>query len=73
MSANEIPKWRRVIQSSDEAKQVAGVNGEAKFSNPKPRCHACGRPENIVWVHGHGQCTYCHTNILPCCDGETCT
>ena len=73
MTATEIPKWRRVIKISNEDKQVASEYEAAKCRNPKPRCPACGRPENIVWVHGHGQCTYCHTNILPCCDGETCT
>ena len=37
-----------------------------------PRCPACGRPENLVWVHGHGQCAYCGTNVMPCCDGAVC-
>ena len=37
-----------------------------------PRCPNCGQPENIVWVHGHGQCAYCKMNTAPCCDGETC-
>ena len=34
-----------------------------------PRCPACGRPEQIIWVHGHGQCSHCCTNVMPCCDG----
>ena len=38
----------------------------------QPQCPSCGRPENIVWVHGHGQCAHCHMNVMPCCDGETC-
>jgi hypothetical protein len=25
-----------------------------------------------VHVHGHYQCPVCHTNILPCCDGDNC-
>ena len=37
-----------------------------------PCCLACGQPETLVWVHGHGQCAYCHVNIMPCCDGATC-
>lgn len=36
----------------------------------QPRCPVCGAPEELVWVHGHGQCRYCHTNVAPCCDGE---
>ena len=37
-----------------------------------PRCPACGHPESIVWVHGHGQCGHCHMNVMPCCDGAVC-
>jgi hypothetical protein len=37
-----------------------------------PRCPACGQPEFIVWVHGHGQCRHCHMNVMPCCDGAVC-
>jgi len=45
---------------------------EAKYGEARPRCQMCGQPKKIVWVHGHGQCTYCKTNIMPCCDGEVC-
>lgn len=31
------------------------------------RCPACGTLAPIVWVHGHGQCAACKTNIAPCC------
>ena len=34
-------------------------------------CPACNRATEIVWVHGHGQCSFCKTNIDPCCSGET--
>ena len=37
-----------------------------------PRCPACGQPEALVWVHGHGQCAHCHMNVMPCCDGAVC-
>ncbi|MBC24257.1 MAG: hypothetical protein CMJ32_10130 [Phycisphaerae bacterium] len=38
---------------------------------PVARCHWCGRPRQIVHVHGHGQCAHCGTNSLPCCDGDS--
>ena len=38
-----------------------------------PRCPACGQPESIVWVHGHGQCSYCKAVVDDCCQGETCS
>ena len=38
----------------------------------QPRCPSCGRSENIIWVHGHGQCAHCKINVMPCCDGEIC-
>ena len=37
-----------------------------------PQCPACGQSEQIIWVHGHGQCAHCHTNVMPCCDGSVC-
>ncbi len=37
---------------------------------PEPvRCPACAMIAPIVWVHGHGQCAACGTNVEPCCDG----
>jgi len=32
---------------------------------------ACNRVAEIVWVNSHGQCSFCKTNIDPCCSGET--
>lgn len=51
-----------------------------KLNHPKPapqplatpRCPACGHPLQLVYVHGHGQCRTCHTNIEPCCSGAPC-
>ena len=34
-----------------------------------PQCPSCGCPVEITWVHGHGQCAHCHTNVMPCCVG----
>ena len=34
-------------------------------------CPACNRATEIMFVHGHGQCSFCKTNIDPCCSGET--
>ena len=35
-------------------------------------CLWCGQPAQIIWVHGHGQCSSCGTNIDECCRGEQC-
>ncbi|MFB3431826.1 MAG: hypothetical protein ABL309_12970 [Phycisphaerales bacterium] len=35
---------------------------------PCPYC----RHDQIIYVHGHGQCAKCGTNIEPCCDGGGC-
>jgi hypothetical protein len=32
-------------------------------------CPSCGFVGPPVQVHGHGECTRCHTNIEPCCNG----
>jgi hypothetical protein len=39
---------------------------------PLELCPWCGQLQAIVWVHGHGQCAHCHTNIAPCCSGDSC-
>ena len=36
-----------------------------------PTGQAC-MSSQIVWVHGHGQCSVCGTNIDECCRGEQC-
>ena len=33
-------------------------------------CSVCNRATEIVWVYSHGQCSFCKTNIDPCCSGE---
>ena len=35
-------------------------------------CLFCGQTVQLVHVHGHYQCPVCHTNALPCCDGDNC-
>ena len=35
-------------------------------------CAWCGTPTTVIWVHGHGQCANCGTNIDECCRGEQC-
>lgn len=43
------------------------------IQNKKPViCNWCGNLVEIIWVHGHGQCSFCKTNIDECCKGETC-
>ena len=34
-------------------------------------CPACAKVTEIMVIHGHGQCSFCKTNIDPCCSGET--
>ena len=55
-----IPTWRQKMSDAEADRQQ------------RPRCPNCGQPENIVWVHGHGQCAHCKMNTAPCCDGEQC-
>lgn len=35
------------------------------------RCPYCGQCAEIIWVHGHGQCSVCKMNVDECCRGET--
>ena len=67
MKECELPVWMQVIENVQQVKQSEKV----KNAVVKSRCPACGVLENVVWVHGHGQCSYCNTNLFPCCDGAT--
>jgi hypothetical protein len=42
------------------------------MTNSLHTCLFCGHPVQLVHVHGHYQCPVCHTNALPCCDGDNC-
>ena len=55
-----VPKWRQKMLDAESERHVL------------QRCVNCGEPENIVWVHGHGQCAHCKVNTVPCCGGEQC-
>jgi hypothetical protein len=36
------------------------------------RCLYCGHSAELIWVHGHGQCSNCGINTEECCRGENC-
>ena len=56
-----------MAEASMTTEELAGAAAQVM-----PRCPACGQPEALVWVHGHGQCAHCHMNVMPCCDGAVC-
>lgn len=35
-------------------------------------CSWCGQISQVIWIHGHGQCSNCGYNIDECCRGESC-
>lgn len=45
---------------------------KAKQTKEEQRCVYCGTRADIIWVHGHGQCSNCGINIEECCRGEQC-
>ena len=53
--------------TNPSADQLASMRQETA-----PRCLFCGQPEQLIWVHGHGQCAHCGVNAMPCCDGAEC-
>jgi hypothetical protein len=38
--------------------------------NNEQICGYCGNKTTLNWVHGHGECSRCHTNIEECCSGD---
>lgn len=43
---------------------------DGKTARSGRRCVFCGAEAPLVWVHGHGQCAGCGTNVEECCRGE---
>jgi len=41
-------------------------------SKNRSHCLFCGNKSDIIWVHGHGQCSVCGINVDECCRGERC-
>lgn len=35
------------------------------------QCMFCGQIAEMIYVHGHYQCSRCHQVVVPCCNGET--
>ncbi len=46
------------------------MNG-SRQGTPQIQCPWCGQPTRVIYVHGHGQCELCGTNIDECCRGES--
>jgi hypothetical protein len=40
-----------------------------RLNEPCPRC---GSRIGMIWVHGHGQCAGCGSNVHDCCQGADC-
>lgn len=51
------------------ATEPENMGNEKRTSAIEP-CPYCGFTGKLVWVHGHGQCSRCKTNIDECCRGE---
>lgn len=34
-------------------------------------CPYCSQKSDLIWVHGHYQCSNCKTVIVSCCNGST--
>ena len=34
-------------------------------------CPNCNQKADLIWVHGHYQCSKCNAVIISCCNGES--
>jgi len=55
----------------NSSRTLAEKNSQ-KASTSKTRCLYCGHEAELIWVHGHGQCSNCGINTEECCRGENC-
>jgi hypothetical protein len=60
------------MMSSHKAKAQNSVKEANSDESPQRRCQFCGQIADLVWVHGHGQCSACGINAEECCRGEQC-
>ena len=74
MLDNQKRCHRQTEMNSKDAPTNSVMENDAMANSAmvQPQCPACGRAEQIIWVHEHGQCAHCHTSIMPCCDGAVC-
>jgi hypothetical protein len=56
-------------RSSASLTQKSSSKNVQKAEN---RCLYCGHEAELIWVHGHGQCSNCGINTEECCRGEHC-
>ena len=57
-------------QSSDSITKDASPKLQKRSADD--RCLYCGHVAELIWVHGHGQCSNCGINTEECCRGENC-
>lgn len=58
------PTGQRLPLVRDSGDYIGGMPLE------RLRCPYCGREADLVWIHGHAQCSVCGTNVDECCRGE---
>ena len=60
------------MEKQNETAEGNAAQKKQQMQEQQPRCLFCGQPEQLIWVHGHGQCAHCGVNAMPCCDGAVC-
>ena len=48
------------------------MSNQCQINNDQVLCQYCNNFDFLIWIHGHGQCSQCGTNIEECCKGEVC-
>ncbi|HMR39510.1 MAG TPA: hypothetical protein PKA90_03680 [Ignavibacteria bacterium] len=63
------------MQNARQQKNNTGISVKKLSGNKKKTediflCPYCGQKSDLVWVHGHYQCSNCKTVIVSCCNGD---
>jgi hypothetical protein len=56
---------------NNETKELNINNNKSEKNKDEIICLWCNQKCEIIWVHGHGQCSNCGYNIDECCRGES--
>jgi hypothetical protein len=57
------------VNKDIEKTSISGLEEDVNTDDIVKCCY-CGHEDKLTWVHGHGQCANCKTNIDECCRGE---
>ncbi len=58
------------MEDKSKKEKTNDLNQKTQKEKNMVLCPFCGKATSVFWVHGQGQCQFCHSIIDECCMGE---